>query len=306
MEHICRMKVSVCITTYNHEKYIAQAIESVLGQKTNFDIELLIGEDDSSDDTRRIVKEYKNKYPDRIRLFLNDRDNVVYIDGMPSGRWNFVNLIKNASGDFIAILDGDDYWSSPHKLQKQIDFFKKHPSCVVCGHNVLELFNNDIQSAHLLYPSGRPEIASCADLLCSNFLPTCSVVFRNHLIGMFPDWYFRVRMGDWPLYILLAQYGDVGYIDEPLGVYRRHHSSVWGPLALKEQYESIVRAYYELSKHFESNVVYTCIIENKISRYYLLISKIHKNNNNIIGFILYFIRHRMLRNKHYYDYNVAT
>ena len=82
-------KVTVSITTYNHEKYIKQAVESALSQNTNFEYEILIGEDDSSDNTREIVKTLKNKYPNKIRLLLNDRKNVIYINGKPTGRWNF-------------------------------------------------------------------------------------------------------------------------------------------------------------------------------------------------------------------------
>jgi glycosyltransferase involved in cell wall biosynthesis len=110
--------ISVNIVTYNHEPYIAQAIEGALMQKTNFPYEVLIGEDDSSDGTREICKEYAAKHPDKIRLFLNDRKNVIYINGQPTGRWNFINLLKNTKGKYVAFCEGDDYW---HECVKKHD-----------------------------------------------------------------------------------------------------------------------------------------------------------------------------------------
>ncbi|MCD4674136.1 MAG: glycosyltransferase, partial [Anaerolineaceae bacterium] len=121
--------VSVNIVTYNHEPYIAQAIEGALMQKTNFPYEVLIGEDDSSDGTREICKEYAAKYPDKIRLFLNDRRNVIYVNEQPTGRWNFINLLKNSKGKYISFCEGDDYWHHPKKLQMQVDYLETHPEC---------------------------------------------------------------------------------------------------------------------------------------------------------------------------------
>ena len=98
------MKASVSLITYNQAAFIAQAIESVLEQQTTFDFELLIGEDDSSDGTRDIVRQYQARYPGRIRLFLNDRKNVVYVNGKPTGLWNFANNIRNTRGEYVALL----------------------------------------------------------------------------------------------------------------------------------------------------------------------------------------------------------
>jgi len=112
------MKVSICITTYNHEEYISQALDSVLAQATDFEFEILLGEDDSSDNTRTIVKKYQKMFPEKIRLYLNDRKNVIYINGMATGRWNFINNINHARGDYIALLEGDDYWVDNLKLKK--------------------------------------------------------------------------------------------------------------------------------------------------------------------------------------------
>ena len=122
------MKVSVLTITYNHEKYIAQAIESVLIQEVNFDYELVIGEDCSTDKTREIVIDYQRKYPHKIRLLLNEKNLGMHR--------NFAQTYHACRGQYIAVLEGDDFWTSPHKLQKQVDFLDNNPDFAICFHNM--------------------------------------------------------------------------------------------------------------------------------------------------------------------------
>src|SRR5206468_1692068 len=114
------MLASVLMITYNHEAFISQAIESVLSQETDFDFELVIGEDCSPDATRRIVQSYERSYPHRVRPLYHER-NV----GMGN---NLLQSYQACSGDYIAVLEGDDYWSDRRKLQKQVNFMENHPS----------------------------------------------------------------------------------------------------------------------------------------------------------------------------------
>ncbi|MEM6399437.1 MAG: glycosyltransferase family 2 protein, partial [Cyanobacteria bacterium P01_D01_bin.116] len=113
--------VSVSLVTFNHEKFIAQAIESVLLQEVDFSYEIIIGEDFSSDKTREIVIEYQKQYPDIIRLILPE-ENLGYY-----GQKIFVQTLQACRGKYIALLDGDDYWTTPNKLQQQVDFLDNHP-----------------------------------------------------------------------------------------------------------------------------------------------------------------------------------
>lgn len=220
------MKLSVCIPAYNHGKYISQAIDSVLMQQVDFDYEILIGEDDSSDGTREIVKEYKDKYPERIRLFLNDRKNVMYIDGRPTGRWNVLNLWKRAEGKYIALLDGDDYWTKADKLQKQVDFLDNHPECSICFHNATIIYEDENRSPREFCPPDQKPILNLEDIFEKNMIPSASVMFRRGLFGEFPEWYFRLSFGDWPIHILNMQYGSAGYLNEVMSVYRIHKKSM--------------------------------------------------------------------------------
>jgi len=221
------MRVTVSLITYNHAPYIAQAIESVLMQQTGFEFELLIGEDDSRDGTRQIVTDYRVRYPGRIRVLLNERKNVVYVNGKPSGLWNFTNNIRQSRGQYIALLEGDDYWTSPHKLQKQVEFLEGNPDCAVCFHNVRILDEADPAREALHHTGSMRSKYDVEDLLAGNFMHTCSVVFRAGLFADFPRWYFKCPMGDWPLHVLNAQHGRIGYLDEVMGVYRKHAKGSW-------------------------------------------------------------------------------
>jgi glycosyltransferase involved in cell wall biosynthesis len=221
------MKVTVSLITYNHAPFVAQAIESVLMQQTSFDFELLIGEDGSTDGTRQVVTDYQSRYPGRIRLLLHDRKNVVYVNGKPTGRWNFANNLRNSRGEYIALLDGDDYWTSPLKLQKQVDFLEHNRDCALCFHNVRILDEADPGRQALHHTNPMRAKYGLEDLLRGNFMHTCSVMFRSRLFGDFPSWFFKCPMGDWPLHVLNARHGRIGYLDEVMAVYRKHGQGAW-------------------------------------------------------------------------------
>ena len=112
--------VSVCVVAYEQKDFIRQCLDSILGQKTNFEWELIIGEDGSTDGTKEICEDYAKRYPDKIRLQLRSRQEVIHINGRPTARYNIIQTIKASKGKYIAILEGDDYWTDPRKLQKQI------------------------------------------------------------------------------------------------------------------------------------------------------------------------------------------
>jgi glycosyltransferase involved in cell wall biosynthesis len=219
------MKVSVSIITYNHETFIAQAIESALAQQVHFDYELVIGEDHSSDRTREIVCDYAARYPRRIRLFLHEHP-----DGYPriNGNRNFFNNILNARGEYVALLEGDDYWTDPLKLQKQVDFLERHAECSACFHNVRILHEGAPERDRLSYRARRKKkFFALPDIVSSHFIPTCSTMFRNRFDSSFPDWVYTVSMGDWPLHVFNAEHGFYGYIDEVMAVYRVHGAGLW-------------------------------------------------------------------------------
>ncbi|OQY27194.1 MAG: hypothetical protein B6244_11310 [Candidatus Cloacimonetes bacterium 4572_55] len=272
------MKLSVCITTYNHESYIAQAIDSVLRQETDFDFEILIGEDDSKDQTREIVKAYKDRYPDKIRLFLHDRKNVIYISGIATGRWNFTNNLKHAKGQYVALLDGDDYWTDPLKLQKQVDFLDAHPDFAISFHNVRCVWQDGSQPPFTLCAKNMKEEMTIHALLRQNTIPTAAVVYRSGLFREFPTWYFEILPGDWPLHILNAEHGKIKYFDQVMSVYRLHQGGIWTSKKDSFIWKERLKLYMTINSHF--NFKYNDIIEKSTADcFYKLAVSYHIQND---------------------------
>jgi len=219
-----KTRLSVRIITYNHERYIAQALDSVLMQKTEFPFDICLGEDDSSDDTREICKRYAQKYPEKIRLFLRSRNDVIYINGRPSGRFNFLETLGACKGEFIAFLDGDDYWTDPKKLQKQADYLDAHPECVGCFHWTLlshETGDSKPGNNTKIGPLSIKNQYDMDDLLEQGmFIHSSSSVVRAEYCTGLPPLVKSVEALDFPLHIILAGNGYFGFIDECMSVYR--------------------------------------------------------------------------------------
>jgi glycosyltransferase involved in cell wall biosynthesis len=227
------VKVSVAIITYNHENFIAQAIESILMQVVNFDYEIIIGEDYSTDKTRNIVIEYQNRFPHRIKPLLHDKNMGLMR--------NCIQTIEACCGQYIALCEGDDYWTSPHKLQKQVDFLENHPEYAMCFHNAISICEHGSKEPQTFCPVDQKKIATLEDLIVGNFIPTCSVMFRRGLFNGFPNWCYSLRIGDWPLHIFNAQHGKIKYINEIMGVYRIHSGGVWSSMRDIQQCKEAIK-----------------------------------------------------------------
>lgn len=234
-------KVSVLMTAYNHESFIAQAVESAVEQKANFDFEVVIGEDCSTDRTREILREYEASFPDKVRLLLRETNW--------GGRRNFVDVLGVCQGEYIAILEGDDYWTSPEKLQRQVDFLDAHPDCSICFHPILVVFEDASQKPYLSGVSFKDQVFTLSDLLERNLIPTCSVMFRNKLLPELPDWFHHTPTADWPLHILNAQFGDIGYLDHTMAVHRIHSESVWSPKSLISKQKAKITTLKTIRNH---------------------------------------------------------
>jgi glycosyltransferase involved in cell wall biosynthesis len=252
------MKVTVLVTTYNHEKYIAQALDSVLMQKTNFDYKIIIGEDCSTDRTRSIVVDFQRRNPRKIRLLL-PRKNL----GCGSGNRIFAQAFESAQSQYVALLDGDDYWISPTKLQRQADFLDDHPECALCFHNAIRIYE-DSNRAPLPYnlKSQKP-VSVLEDIWRGNFIAGCAAMFRKDALGNFPEWYYALHYGDWPLYILCAQHGNIGYLDEILGVYRVHGKGLWSGLNSVQKLEGLIAFYQTMNANL--NFRFNHIVEPLVS-----------------------------------------
>ena len=231
------MKVSALVVTYNHARFIAQALDSVLMQEAPFPWEILISEDASTDGTREIVVDYQRRHPDRIRLLLSERNvrtNRVVARGFEAAR-----------GQYLALLDGDDFWTARDKLAKQAAFLDAHPECAMCFHNATVVHEDGSRPPWNWTPPQQKPLATLEDIWRGNFIATCSSMFRRGLCQPLPAWYDALfPITDWPLHILHAEHGAIGYLDEVMGVYRYHAGGLYSPFT-EEQKLAETRQFYD-------------------------------------------------------------
>ena len=232
--------MSVLIVAYNHERYIAQALQGVLLQEVNFPYEIVVGDDCSTDSTRDILISFRDRFPGIIRLVLHPEN--LGLDGTR----NLLRTLKACQGQYVAWLDGDDYWTCPHKLQKQADFLDTHPQCALCFHNVWDFCEDAPEERFLHNAGGQKKISTLEDLLEGCFAASCSLVFRRGLVGEWDDIVERAGLDDWTLETLLAQYGDIGYIDEVMAAHRMHRLGVWSRLSATEKLERMIQFYEQV------------------------------------------------------------
>lgn len=220
--------ISIAMITYNHEKFIAQSIESVLMQKTSYKYKMIIAEDKSTDGTRELLLDYQKRYPDRIKLILQNK-NV-------GARENNVVLLSNLEGKYIAALECDDYWTDPLKLQKQIDFLENNNDFVLCGHLVDKLnFNKEIEASEKL---SEPYSFTQAQLY-NTHIPTLSAVFRNKF-DKIPNELKISPSGDFIIWSYLGQFGKFYMMNESMAVYRQHSGGTWSGVSLLKQIKNSV------------------------------------------------------------------
>jgi glycosyltransferase involved in cell wall biosynthesis len=221
------IKVSVSLITYNQKEFISHAIEGVIKQKTNFKFELIVGDDCSTDGTRAVIINYQQKYPGLIRLILHPERN----SGVP-GKLNFISTLKAAGGEYLALVDGDDYWTDQHKLQKQVEFLENNPEYAVCCHDVFH------RKAGKIYRDTN-DIPVDTDLEYllrkGNYISTPSVVYRNDpgfvsFMEKFPE----APFGDYLMNINAASRGKIKFLKQRMAVYRIHSGGVWSKLSFEE------------------------------------------------------------------------
>lgn len=207
--------VSICCVTYNHENYIKQALDGFLMQKTNFPVEIIVHDDASTDNTSKIIREYASRYPQIIPV-------IQPINLMSKGQNPTIDhCLLKAKGKYIALCEGDDYWTDPYKLQKQVDFLERNASYTLVTH--------DVEVIGLSFYSGWFTLDSTnRDLLIEDWImgypaQTASYLFRNDkYLKFIPDWFFKLRFGDIALVIfILAESKKKSYwMNDKMSVYR--------------------------------------------------------------------------------------
>lgn len=239
--------VSVCMICYNQEVFIKQAIEGVLMQKTNFIFELVIGEDCSNDGTFLICQNYAHENPDQIRLL----PSVSNLGSMK----NFIRTMSACGGRYIAICEGDDYWTDPYKLQKQVDFLQSNNDFVFSFHDVMVLQESTGENFPRIGGRVVDEIVDLKSVIVQNNIATASIVFRNVVDFMnLPAWFYQnAQKGDYGLVVILAERGKGKYHPEKMGVYRVHGGGIWSGQNIDKRYQADEFFYRVLGEYFKTN-----------------------------------------------------
>jgi glycosyltransferase involved in cell wall biosynthesis len=260
------IKVSVTILTYNQKNFIGKAIESALSQQTNFDFEILVGDDCSTDGAQEVIQAYQNQYPDKIKAVLHPKNLGQ------NGLFNTIETLKLAQGTYIAPMDGDDYWTNNQKLQRQVDFMEAHPDFSACFHNALITYE-DGSPAHELNAPDQKTVVTVEDLVGEDeiwFMATSAVMFKNGVMH-YPDWFLKSTSGDIPRYVILAKKGPIGYVPGVMSVYRKNR----GGASFKDHYRDARFLYNRIQMYEGINQElghqYDELLRVNIARYYRML-----------------------------------
>lgn len=214
--------VSIGCLAYNHELYIEKTLQGFLNQKADFEFEIIIHEDASTDKTRSIIEAYAEKYPDIIKPIYRTENQYS------KGKKMFEILFSYAQGKYIALCEGDDYWTDDFKLQKQVAFMERNFEYSLCYHNVKINIENEIFDDDIRRYSGNQRVP-LEDMIRGEglFCPTASLLFRKSLVEKLPEFYYKADVEDYPLQLYLATKGKVFYFCECMAVYRKGHDGSW-------------------------------------------------------------------------------
>jgi len=247
--------VSVRVVTYNHEKYIAQCLEGILMQRTNFPFEVIVGEDCSTDNTRKIVFDYQAKFPEKIRVITSEKN----VGGME----NAIRFQQACNGKYHALCEGDDYWIDPLKLQKQADFMEAHPEYSMCCHDALVVRDDKNATPRYYFDASIPDVIEIKDLLRLNLaIPTASMFARADAFASIPEWRKRILYGDLLLRLWCAHHGKIKKLTDTMSVYRVHPSSLMAHSLVNTSahYELILEIYQKFDA--ETDYQYATMIKN--------------------------------------------
>lgn len=240
--------VSVRLMTYNFGPYIDQAMDGILKQETNFPFEVVVGDDFSTDDTLERIRKYGSTDRIQIRILEREKGGEYHQVRKEKGRlFNFSDTVSNCTGEYVALIDGDDYWTDPNKLQKQFDVLESDDSLSFCFHSVEKLTPNGIEGHHVPAAEdggNRYNVNSLIGKHTYNFIPTSSIMYRQAFLRPpFGRLFDTIRFGDWVILFLLTSKGNGYHIREKLGVYRAQGQGMWLHSDKIDQWLAIIEYY---------------------------------------------------------------
>lgn len=236
-------KLSILLVTYNHDSYIKEAIESILIQKFDFPYEIIVADDCSTDKTINILESYAEKNPE-IFKFLSAENNL----GITK---NYKRGFKACQGEYVAVLEGDDYWTSPSRIKKMVRFLDNNRGCVLAFNRfiVKEVKNKrfNIQPWPI---NEKFQLIYVTDLVRDNFIGNFSTcIYRKSAIDSLDDSLYEMKVYDWMFNIMIAQHGLIGYIPDVMSVYRLHPSGTWTQKSSEEKILDTVKSIDEYNKY---------------------------------------------------------
>ncbi len=236
MEVVEKPIISVLVPTYNHGPFIEQCLESIVNQQTEFTFEVLIGENESSDGTYEVCEHFARKYSDKVTLFRRSRSEVIYINGVATGRSNIIKLIQEAKGEFIAICEGDDYWLSTEKLQRQATLLQEDSKAAGSFHDTYIIYE-DQSTPQSLFRKNLPNKLTTADTLVGlSPFHTSSLMFRKSCLKEFPDFLWNVVSFDMALFSVVSYFGYLAKVSEVYSVYRKHVGGITNTKGVQERF----------------------------------------------------------------------
>ncbi len=274
--------VSVSIITYNHEKFIAQALDSVLMQEVDFEYEIIVGDDCSSDKTPEILKEYQQKHPDKIHLILHQKR----YDNIP-GRINNTTNLYNCSGKYVAMLDGDDYWFHKNKLQTQVDFLEKNPDFHITFHDALVVHEDNARPPYRRSRVNFPFLLEKQeydhfDVAEGWFMPTSSLVFRNFFDEELPEWFWDIYSADYALLLMNTQRGKARYFNDIVSVRRMSAGSFTQTFGFSLiQNATRIKELKLFGEHFPA-VAQSATFGERMAVVYRAQAKLHKDQRDVV------------------------
>lgn len=224
-----RPRVSVLMLAYRHAPFIEQAVRSAMAQVAPFDWEVVVSDDASPDETPAILRRLQREFPGRLRVFLQSAN----LGG--SGRRNFEFLLGRARGEFLAMLEGDDFWCHPAKLARQVAALDADPSLAGCFHSIWAMDETYAHVTRLDEPPEGRERYGLEEFLDANRARTATVMVRRGCVPQLPEWYFRHLAGDRCFHLLVLGNGGYRYLPEPMAVYRIHPGGLWTRLTPAER-----------------------------------------------------------------------
>ncbi len=227
--------VSVAITTFNSAKWLPRSIDSVLMQRTDFPIEIVIGDDCSKDETLSVARSYAERHP-KVFKILERKSNIGI-------QHNYFETFEACTGQYTAWLDADDFWTDPDKLSIQAAALEADSGINVCAHYIRRV-TNDGEVKRERYPSVAPGRYGLKDILRQNFVPSPSIMFRNGIQRSLPAWYFDVPyLTDWPLLVVAALSGDILLVDRVMADYTLTEGSAFESKGLLNWHEMDAKFY---------------------------------------------------------------